>query len=160
MLDDGWFGKRDDDNSGLGDWQVNTAKLPGGLDPLIDRVHALGMRFGIWVEPEMVSEDSDLYRAHPDWALTLPGRDPAMGRDQLVLDLARPEVVDYILGWMTDLLQNHDIAYVKWDMNPQPQRCVQPRAAARAPGRGRPPLYAGRLPPAGNADAALPPGIV
>ena len=76
VLDDGWFGKRNDDNSGLGDWQVNTAKLPGGLDPLIDRVHALGMRFGIWVEPEMVSEDSDLYRAHPDWALTLPGRRP------------------------------------------------------------------------------------
>ena len=117
VLDDGWFGKRDDDNSGLGDWQVNTAKLPGGLDPLIDRVHALGMRFGIWVEPEMVSEDSDLYRAHPDWALTLPGRRPATGRGQLALDLARPEVVDYILGWMTDLLQNHDIAYVKWDMN-------------------------------------------
>ena len=117
VLDDGWFGKRDDDNSGLGDWQVNTRKLPGGLDPLIRRIHALGMKFGIWVEPEMVSVDSDLYRAHPDWALTLPGRDPAMGRDQLVLDLARPEVVEYLAGCMTALLQEHAIDYVKWDMN-------------------------------------------
>ena len=117
VLDDGWFGKRDDDNSGLGDWQVNIGKLPGGLDPLIGRVHALGMRFGIWVEPEMVSVDSDLYRAHPDWALTLPGRGPAMGRGQLVLDLARPEVVEYLVGCMTALFQEHAIAYVKWDMN-------------------------------------------
>ena len=117
VLDDGWFGKRNDDNSGLGDWQVNTRKLPGGLDPLIRRIHALGMKFGIWVEPEMVSVDSDLYRAHPDWALTLPGRDPAMGRDQLVLDLARPEVVEYLAGCMTALLQEHAIDYVKWDMN-------------------------------------------
>ncbi len=117
VLDDGWFGRRSDDNSSLGDWQVNTDKLPGGLDPLIARIHALGMKFGLWVEPEMVSEDSDLYRAHPDWALTLPGRRPAMGRNQLVLDLARPEVVDYITGWMTALLRDHAIDYIKWDMN-------------------------------------------
>ena len=117
VLDDGWFGKRDDDNSGLGDWYVNEKKLPGGLNPLIERVNALGMKFGIWIEPEMISEDSDLYRAHHDWALTLPGRDPAMGRDQLVLDYGRDEVVDYMTEVLSDLLRNHHIEYVKWDMN-------------------------------------------
>lgn len=117
VLDDGWFGKRDDDNSGLGDWFVNEKKLPGGLTPLIQRVNALGMKFGIWVEPEMVSEDSDLYRAHPDWALTLPGRAQVMSRNQMVLDMGRPEVVDYLTERLTDLLANNPIAYVKWDMN-------------------------------------------
>ncbi len=117
VLDDGWFGKRNDDNSGLGDWYVNEDKLPGGLNPLIERVNALGMKFGIWVEPEMISEDSDLYRAHHDWALTLPGRDPAMGRDQLVLDMGRDEVVDYLTDVLSNLLRNHHIEYVKWDMN-------------------------------------------
>ena len=117
VLDDGWFGKRDDDNSGLGDWFVNEKKLPGGLPPLIQQVNALGMKFGIWVEPEMVSEDSDLYRAHPDWAFTLPGRDPAMGRNQLVLDLGREEVVDYLVERLSTLLRENHIEYVKWDMN-------------------------------------------
>ena len=117
VLDDGWFGKRDDDNSGLGDWFVNEKKLPGGLSPLIEQVNALGMKFGIWVEPEMVSEDSDLYRAHPDWAFTLPGRDPAMGRNQLVLDLGRDEVVDYLVERLSTLLRENHIEYVKWDMN-------------------------------------------
>ena len=117
VLDDGWFGKRNDDNSGLGDWYVNEKKLPGGLNPLIERINALGMKFGIWVEPEMISEDSDLYRAHHDWALRLPGRDPAMGRNQLVLDLGREEVVDYLTEVLSDLLCNHHIEYVKWDMN-------------------------------------------
>ena len=117
VLDDGWFGKRDDDNSGLGDWFVNEKKLPGGLSPLIQQVNALGMKFGIWVEPEMVSEDSDLYRAHPDWAFTLPGRDPAMGRNQLVLDLGRDEVVDYLVERLSTLLRENHIEYVKWDMN-------------------------------------------
>lgn len=117
VLDDGWFGKRNDDNSGLGDWFVNEQKLPGGLTPLIQRVNALGMKFGIWVEPEMVSEDSDLYRAHPDWALTLPGRAPVMSRNQMVLDMGRPDVVDYLTERLTDLLANNPIAYVKWDMN-------------------------------------------
>ncbi len=117
VLNDGWFGKRDDDNSGLGDWFVNEKKLPGGLPPLIQQVNALGMKFGIWVEPEMVSEDSDLYRAHPDWAFTLPGRDPAMGRNQLVLDLGREEVVDYLVERLSTLLRENHIEYVKWDMN-------------------------------------------
>ncbi|MBQ8618035.1 MAG: alpha-galactosidase [Clostridia bacterium] len=118
VLDDGWFGGRiKDDNAGLGDWVVNEKKLGGTLSDLIERVHALGLRFGIWVEPEMVNEDSDLYRAHPDWALALPGRKPAMGRNQLVLDLSRPEVVDYLTERLTRLLADHPIDYVKWDMN-------------------------------------------
>ena len=117
VLDDGWFGKRNDDNTGLGDWYVNEEKLPGGLRPLIERVNALGMKFGLWVEPEMVSEDSDLYRAHPDWALTLPGRSPARGRNQLVLDLGRPEVVDYLVERLSALLAENHIEYIKWDMN-------------------------------------------
>ena len=117
VLDDGWFGKRNDDNSGLGDWQVNEHKLPGGLNPLIQRIHGLGMKFGLWVEPEMVNEDSDLYRAHPDWSFTLPGRSPAMGRNQLVLDLSREEVVDYLTHVFTDLLRRYPVDYIKWDMN-------------------------------------------
>ena len=117
VLDDGWFGKRDNDNSGLGDWQVNEHKLPGGLNPLIQRIHSLGMKFGLWVEPEMVNEDSDLYRTHPDWAFSLPGRSPAMGRNQLVLDLGREEVVDYLTDVFTDLLRRYPIDYIKWDMN-------------------------------------------
>ena len=117
VLDDGWFGTRDDDNSGLGDWFVNERKLRGGLTPLIEKINALGMKFGIWVEPEMVNEDSDLYRAHPDWALTVPGRDPAMSRNQLVLDLSRKEVVDWLYEALARLLLDHHIEYVKWDMN-------------------------------------------
>ena len=117
VLDDGWFGKRDDDNSGLGDWYVNERKLSGGLSPLVERIHALGMKFGLWVEPEMVSEDSDLYRAHPVWALALPGRKPAMGRNQLVLDLSRMEVVDHLTNVLSELLHGYQIDYIKWDMN-------------------------------------------
>lgn len=118
VLDDGWFGGRvKDDNAGLGDWVVNEEKLGGPLNDLIARVHAMNMRFGIWVEPEMVNEDSDLYRAHPDWAFALPGRRPAMGRNQLVLDLSRPEVVDYLTQSLTRLLADHPIDYIKWDMN-------------------------------------------
>lgn len=117
VLDDGWFGCRDDDNRALGDWFVNEEKLPGGLDPLIKGINDMGMRFGIWVEPEMVSEDSNLYRAHPDWALTVPGRKPAMGRNQLVLDMSRAEVVEYLYVTLSGLLRKHHIEYVKWDMN-------------------------------------------
>ncbi len=117
VLDDGWFGKRDSDVSGLGDWTVNTAKLQGGLAPLIEKINALGMKFGIWIEPEMVSPDSELYRAHPDWALTLPGRDPILSRAQLVLDMSRPEVVDYLTDCFTKLLSENHIEYIKWDMN-------------------------------------------
>ena len=119
VLDDGWFGTRNDDNQGLGDWTVNCEKLPGGLDPLIGQINALGMKFGLWIEPEMVNENSQLYRTHPDWALTLPGRKPAMGRNQLVLDLSRPEVQDYAYECVAKILRSANIKYVKWDMNRQ-----------------------------------------
>ena len=117
VLDDGWFGARDDDFRALGDWFVNEAKLPGGLRPLIDQIRARGLQFGLWVEPEMVSEDSELYRAHPDWALTMPGRKPAMGRDQLVLDLTRRDVVDWLFETFSAILRDSGISYIKWDMN-------------------------------------------
>lgn len=117
VLDDGWFGNRSSDHSGLGDWNVNEQKLGCTLASLIQKIRNLGMDFGIWVEPEMVSQDSDLYRAHPDWALSVPGRIPVQGRSQLVLDLGRREVVEYLYGVLSDLLHNHDIRYVKWDMN-------------------------------------------
>jgi alpha-galactosidase len=117
VLDDGWFGSRRDDTSGLGDWWVSPEVFPEGLHPLIDHVHGLGLQFGIWVEPEMVNPDSDLYRAHPDWALVTPGREPVMARNQLVLDLARPEAFDHVLSQLDALLRDHAIDYVKWDMN-------------------------------------------
>ena len=117
VLDDGWFGGRRDDTPGLGDWWVSPDAHPDGLAPLIERVRALGMEFGIWVEPEMVNPDSDLYRAHPDWALADPGYEPVLGRHQLVLDLAIPAAFDEILGRLDALLGDHDIAFVKWDMN-------------------------------------------
>lgn len=117
VLDDGWFGKRNSDNSSLGDWDVNEEKLPGGLTPLISQINQMGMMFGIWIEPEMTNEDSNLYRNHPDWAMTIPGRKPTMGRNQLVLDLSRKEVVDYLKEKFTALLRDHNIQYVKWDMN-------------------------------------------
>lgn len=117
VMDDGWFGKRDSDTSGLGDWFVNEEKLHGGLGALTRRVKELGMSFGIWVEPEMVSEDSDLYRAHPDWALGIPGRPGARCRFQLVLDFSRQEVRDYVYGSIRKVLDSAEISYVKWDMN-------------------------------------------
>lgn len=117
VMDDGWFGKRDDDNSGLGDWFVNEKKLGGTLGNLIKRINDLGVKFGIWIEPEMVSEDSDLYRKHPDWALTVPGRNPVRSRNQLVLDFSRKEVVDEIYDPICKVLDQGNIEYVKWDMN-------------------------------------------
>ncbi len=117
VLDDGWFGKRDDDNSGLGDWFVNEKKLGGTLGDLIKKINDLGVKFGIWVEPEMISEDSDLYREHPDWALTIPGRNPVYARNQLVLDFSRKEVVDHIFDQICKVLDQGNIEYVKWDMN-------------------------------------------
>jgi len=117
VLDDGWFGRRDSDNAGLGDWTANEAKLPGGLKPLSDAIHGMGMRFGLWVEPEMVNEESELYRAHPDWALSVPGRKPVMGRNQMVLDMGRGEVVEHLYRALSALLRENGIDYVKWDMN-------------------------------------------
>lgn len=117
VLDDGWFGRRDDDTSSLGDWTVNEKKLPGGLADLSRKINALGLKFGIWVEPEMVNEDSELYRAHPDWAVATPGRPPAYGRNQFVLDLTRAEVRDYLLKAMSAVFSSGNVEYVKWDMN-------------------------------------------
>lgn len=117
VLDDGWFGKRNDDNSGLGDWFVNEKKLGCTMKELVDRVNALGLKFGIWLEPEMVSEDSDLYRTHPDWVLQIPGREPNRSRNQLVLDLSRKEVREYMKKFIDDTLSCANISYVKWDMN-------------------------------------------
>jgi alpha-galactosidase len=117
VMDDGWFGQRKDDHAGLGDWYVNKEKFPNGLKPLIDKVHSLGMDFGLWVEPEMVNPDSDLYRKHPDWVLNFPGRPRTEGRNQLVLNLARTDVRDYILGFLDKLVTENDIAFLKWDYN-------------------------------------------
>ncbi len=117
VMDDGWFGKRNDDNSSLGDWVVNEEKLPGGLFYLVDEVNKLGMKFGIWMEPEMVSLDSDLYRKHPDWAIQIPGRKACLSRNQFVLDLSRQEVRDYIYEMIRGILKSANITYVKWDMN-------------------------------------------
>ncbi len=119
VMDDGWFGNRNSDNCSLGDWTVNEEKLPGGLKRLVDEVHKLGMKFGIWFEPEMISPDSKLYKEHPDWALQLKGRTPVLAREQLVLDLSRPEVVDYVYGCLRNILTSAGIEYVKWDMNRQ-----------------------------------------
>lgn len=117
VLDDGWFGKRDDDNSGLGDWFANELKLGSSLKELGDRIHGLGMKFGLWFEPEMISEDSDLYREHPDWALRIPGREPNRARNQLVLDMSRDDVREYLFERLADILGHAPIDYVKWDMN-------------------------------------------
>ena len=117
VMDDGWFGQRKTDHAGLGDWYVNPQKFPHGLKPLIDKVHALKMDFGLWVEPEMVNPDSDLYRAHPDWVLNFPGRPRSEARNQLVLNLARQDVRDYVLGFLDKLLNENDIAFLKWDYN-------------------------------------------
>ncbi|MBS5324541.1 MAG: alpha-galactosidase [Lachnospiraceae bacterium] len=117
VMDDGWFGKREDDVSGLGDWFVNEKKLGGKLKDLVDGVNEIGLKFGIWFEPEMISEDSDLYRAHPDWALKIPGRAPTRGRQQLVLDFSREDVRTYIFDRMCEILESSNIEYVKWDAN-------------------------------------------
>jgi alpha-galactosidase len=117
VMDDGWFGARNSDKAGLGDWTVNRRKFPQGLGPLITRVKALGMDFGLWVEPEMVNPDSDLYRAHPDWVINFPGRPRTEARNQLVLNLARRDVCDHILGVLDTLLRENEIAFIKWDHN-------------------------------------------
>lgn len=117
MVDDGWFGKRTSDRAGLGDWTPNPDRFPAGLKPLADRVHALGMQFGIWVEPEMVNADSDLYRAHPDWVQYQEGRKRTEFRNQLVLNLAREDVQEYLWEQLDGLLSSAPIDYVKWDFN-------------------------------------------
>jgi alpha-galactosidase len=117
VMDDGWFGHRNDDKTSLGDWTVNTNKIKRGLPQLVKDIGDLGLRFGIWFEPEMVSEDSELYRKHPEWAFVIPGRKPVLSRDQLVLDMTRKEVRDYLFTAISDILRSSNITYVKWDMN-------------------------------------------
>lgn len=120
VLDDGWFGKRNDDNAGLGDWYPNLEKLPHGIAGLSKKIVDLGMQFGIWFEPEMVNKDSDLYRTHPEWTFETPNRQTSHGRNQYVLDFSNPEVVDYIYGLMAKVIEESHITYIKWDMN----RCM------------------------------------
>ncbi|MBI4876540.1 MAG: alpha-galactosidase [Acidobacteria bacterium] len=117
VMDDGWFGARDHDRAGLGDWFVNPKKFPNGLKALIDHVNGLGMKFGLWVEPEMVNPDSDLYRQHPDWAIHFPGRPRTEGRNQLILNMARDDVKEFIFALLDKLLAENNIAFIKWDMN-------------------------------------------
>ena len=117
VMDDGWFGERSDDSSSLGDWYPNKKKLPHGVKGICDKVRRLGLEFGIWVEPEMVNRNSELYRAHPDWAMEIPGKEHSEGRWQMVLNLANAEVQDYLIKAMSDVFSSADISYVKWDMN-------------------------------------------
>lgn len=117
VLDDGWFGKRNDDCSGLGDWFVNEKKLCGGLGSLAEKIKKMGMKFGLWFEPEMVSEDSELYRIHPEWAIQIPSRKPIRSRYQLVLDMTNPDVREYLFNSISKILRSAGISYVKWDMN-------------------------------------------
>lgn len=119
VMDDGWFGHRNSDNSSLGDWIVNENKIKGGLKYLVDEVNKLGLEFGIWFEPEMISPDSDLYKEHPDWCIHIDGRTPALCREQYVLDLTRKEVVDYVYNSVKNVISSANIKYVKWDMNRQ-----------------------------------------
>ena len=117
VMDDGWFGRRNDDMRGLGDWKVNEEKMGCSLGELVSRINETGLKFGIWMEPEMVNEDSDLYREHPDWAMTIPGRHPVLGRNQLILDFSRKEVVDAIYDQVSGILRSANIEYLKWDFN-------------------------------------------
>ncbi|MFK8242384.1 MULTISPECIES: alpha-galactosidase [unclassified Facklamia] len=117
VLDDGWFGNRFDDNRALGDWYVNETKLGGSLAELIKEVHQRGLQFGLWIEPEMISQESDLYQEHPEWVIQVPGREHTYSRNQLVLDYSNPEVVQYMKKLFDDLLSTHEIDYIKWDMN-------------------------------------------
>lgn len=132
VLDDGWFGKRNTDNCSLGDWVVNPEKLPGGLNGLSDKLHDLGLKFGLWFEPEMISPDSDLYLAHPDWCLHVDGRARVEMRNQLILDLSRKEVQDYIIESVSAVLESARIEYVKWDMN---RNMTEPFSGAQTPER-------------------------
>jgi alpha-galactosidase len=132
VLDDGWFGKRDDDTTSLGDWFVDRRKLPDGLEDVAARVTALGLEFGIWIEPEMVSAESELFRAHPDWTIGIPGRPRTESRQQLVLDMGRPEVVDHLDGVLGEILASAPISYIKWDMN---RNITEPYSLALPPER-------------------------
>ena len=133
VLDDGWFGARNTERAGLGDWYVNQDKLPAGISGLAEKIENMGMKFGLWFEPEMVNEDSDLFRAHPDWIIRTPGRETSYGRHQLVLDFSRKEVVDYIYEKICAVLDQGNVEYIKWDMN----RSIADVYSATGDGQGR-----------------------
>jgi alpha-galactosidase len=135
VMDDGWFGKRDNDNCSLGDWYDNKEKLPNGIRGLAQKIKALGLLFGIWVEPEMVNADSDLFRAHPDWAVRNPDRHHAEGRDQMILDFSKKEVRDHIIDQMTDVFERSGCDYVKWDMNRNFSDFFSPSGDSEAQGK-------------------------
>jgi alpha-galactosidase len=132
-VDDGWFHGRNDDNAGLGDWWPDEKKFPQGLSPLIRKVNDLGMQFGLWIEPEMVNPDSDLYRAHPDWVIHFPTRPRSESRNQLILNLGKKEVRTYLFEVLDKLLRENDIRFIKWDMN----RNVSEAGWSDAPGDPR-----------------------
>lgn len=134
VLDDGWFGKRNNDNAGLGDWNVNKEKFPNGLNEIIEYINKLGMDFGIWIEPEMVNKDSELYRSHPDWIIHDPNRKPSHTRNQYTLDFSRDEVVDHIYNQIEKLLSDYSISYVKWDMNRYITECYSKDKGANLQG--------------------------
>jgi alpha-galactosidase len=117
VMDDGWFGTRNDDKQALGDWYVNKKKLPGGLKRICQKINDLGLDFGIWVEPEMVNVESNLYKTHPEWVMEIPGKPHSEGRNQRILDFANPAVVDYMIEQMSDIFSSANMKYVKWDMN-------------------------------------------
>ncbi|XZJ10417.1 alpha-galactosidase [Clostridium perfringens] len=134
VLDDGWFGKRNNDNAGLGDWTVNKEKFPNGLNEIIEYINKLGMDFGIWIEPEMVNKESELYRSHPDWIIHDPNRKPSHTRNQYTLDFSRDEVVDHIYNQIEKLLSDYNISYVKWDMNRYITECYSKYKGANLQG--------------------------
>lgn len=134
VLDDGWFGKRNNDNAGLGDWTVNKEKFPNGLNEIIEYINKLGMDFGIWIEPEMVNKASELYRSHPDWIIHDPNRKPSHTRNQYTLDFSRDEVVDHIYNQIEKLLSDYNISYVKWDMNRYITECYSKDKGANLQG--------------------------
>ena len=145
VLDDGWFGERDSDTSSLGDWFVDRRKLPNGIDGLARAVEALGIRFGLWIEPEMISERSKLFEAHPDWAIGIPGRPRTESRQQLVLDMSRPEIVDHLFRVLSEVLVERADLVRQVGHEPEHHRAVQHGPARRPPGRVLPPLHPGRL---------------
>jgi alpha-galactosidase len=134
VLDDGWFGSRDDDTQGLGDWYANLDKLPNGIRGLSEKIDSLGMKFGLWIEPEMTNKNSDLYRAHPDWIISTPGRFESLSRNQHVLDFSRKEVVDYIYGMISKIIRESKISYIKWDMNRYITECYSRTASSNEQG--------------------------
>ena len=141
VLDDGWFGKRNNEHAGLGDWTANPERLKNGITGLAQRIEELGMKFGLWFEPEMVNQDSELYRKHPDWIIRTPERNASHGRYQYVLDFSRKEVVDCVYEMMAKILSEAKVSYIKWDMNRSITECYSVGLPSDRQGRGLPQVY-------------------